>query len=385
MTADPFIQIDATRILVADDDPILREFAVVHLATPETTVETASDGVAALAMMQASAPDIALIDLDMPRMDGFELIQRMRADPRLARLPVVVITGREDTAAIDRAFAVGATSFTVKPLNWRLLSHQLAYVLRASRDAEALREAHERVARTDAFKTNLLRIVQHEFNTPFNSILGFGKLIEAHSSDAAARSHAAQILSAAGGLKTMLDRMTLAGRALAGTVQLQQSSFGMADLLRSIVRTGLGPRPVPEGLRAADRTGNLDVSGDWKLLVTAGAGLVANAVEHGRVPVDVIACLPGNGMVEVRVRDSGVGIPESQLKGMMDPFTQGEGALTRQSEGLGLGLSLASVIAHMHGGHLTLRAAPGGGLEASLTWPLAQAGTAQPPATQAAA
>lgn len=370
MTTDPFISIDATRLLVADDDPILREFAVVHLGTPDTTVETAADGVAALAMMDACIPDLALIDLDMPRMDGFELIERMRADPRLGRVPVVVITGREDTAAIDRAFEAGATSFTVKPLNWRLLSYQLAYVLRASRDAEALREAHVRVARADAFKSNLLRIVRHEFNTPFNAILGFGKLIEAHSNDAAARSHAAQILSAAGGLKSILDRMYLAARAMAGSTRPESDSFGAADLLRTIVRTALGNRPVPPGLKVADRTGNLELSGDWKLLVSGGAALVHNALEHGSLPVEVVALLPGNGRVELRVRDSGKGIDPALLDDMLDPFTQGEGALTRQGEGLGLGLSLAAAIAELHGGSIRLRAAPGGGLDASLLWPL---------------
>jgi CheY-like chemotaxis protein len=106
MVADPFVNIDATRILVADDDPILREFAVVHLASPDTTVETAADGMAALALLKSGPCDIALVDLEMPRLDGFGLIERLRADPKLAHLPVVVVTGREDTAAIDRAFEV---------------------------------------------------------------------------------------------------------------------------------------------------------------------------------------------------------------------------------------------------------------------------------------
>jgi two-component system, sensor histidine kinase and response regulator len=370
MQAEPFVAIDATRILVADDDPILREFAVVHLATPNTTVETAADGVAALAMMQSSAPDIALIDLDMPRMDGFELIERLRRDPVLAHLPVVVVTGREDTLAIDRAFSVGATAFTVKPLNWRLLSYQLAYVLRASRSESELREAHERVARADAFKSNLLRVVQHEFNTPFNAILGFGKLIEAHSQDAAARSHAAQILSAASGLKGILDRMHLAARAMAGSIELNTGPFGAADLLKAAVRSALAGALVPDGLRVVDRTGNCEITADWKLLVAALAPLVKNALGHGAPPVDVSASLPGDGTVALRVRDSGPGLSQARLASVLDPFVQGEGALTRQVEGVGLGLSISAALVELHNGCLDLSNAPGGGLEATLSLPL---------------
>jgi CheY-like chemotaxis protein len=73
---------------------------------------------------------VVLLDLEMPNMDGFEVLDRLRADERTRRLPVVVVTGREDVTAVDRAFQSGATSFLVKPINWRLLSYQVRYVHR---------------------------------------------------------------------------------------------------------------------------------------------------------------------------------------------------------------------------------------------------------------
>jgi DNA-binding response OmpR family regulator len=125
---------DAMRILFVDDDPILREFAIVNLATEHARIETAPDGAAALAQIETEAPDIVLMDLEMPTVDGFEALRRLRADPRFKDLPVIVVTGREDIDAVDRAFEAGATSFVVKPLNWRLLSHQLRYVHRTARN-----------------------------------------------------------------------------------------------------------------------------------------------------------------------------------------------------------------------------------------------------------
>jgi DNA-binding response OmpR family regulator len=123
---------DAIRILFVDDDPILREFACVNLATEKATIETAPDGEAALAAIRANQPDIVLLDLEMPFLDGFGVLNALRADPRTRHLPVIVVTGREDIEAVDRAFEAGATSFVVKPLNWRLLSHQVRYVHRTA-------------------------------------------------------------------------------------------------------------------------------------------------------------------------------------------------------------------------------------------------------------
>lgn len=132
---------DEARLLFVDDDPILREFAKVNLATATTTVDTAEDGARALEMLEAGTYDLVVSDLEMPSLDGFGLLDRLRASSVHRHLPVVVATGREDVVAIDRAFACGATSFVVKPLHWRLLSYQLRFVLRAARDAAALHQA----------------------------------------------------------------------------------------------------------------------------------------------------------------------------------------------------------------------------------------------------
>ncbi len=131
---------EEARILFVDDDPILREFAQVNLASAAAEVDVADDGIEALDMLSRRRYDLLLVDLEMPRMDGFELLARLRADPETAHLPVIVETGREDVDAIDRAFRAGATAFVTKPMNWRLLSYQLRFTLRAARAEAALRD-----------------------------------------------------------------------------------------------------------------------------------------------------------------------------------------------------------------------------------------------------
>ena len=130
-----FVLVENMRILVMDDDPIQCEFARVYLSTPTASVETAENGQVGLDMLAEGNFDLAVIDLDMPVVDGFEVIRRVRSNPELRGLPIVVVTGREDVESIDRAYDEGATSFVTKPVNWRLLSYQLRYVLRAQRMA----------------------------------------------------------------------------------------------------------------------------------------------------------------------------------------------------------------------------------------------------------
>ncbi len=133
------ISFERSRVLVVDDDPILREFATAALVSDMVTVETAVHGRDGLDRLLSDDFDVALVDLDMPVMDGFQLIACVRSNERLKHLPIVVATGRTDTDAIDRAFAAGASSFVVKPLNWRLVAYQLSYVLKASREETRIR------------------------------------------------------------------------------------------------------------------------------------------------------------------------------------------------------------------------------------------------------
>lgn len=134
-----YVMDENARLLFVDDDPILREFAQVNLATATAEVDVAEDGVAALELLQRCRYDLLLVDLEMPRLDGFGLLEMLRANPATAHLPVIVETGREDVEAIDRAFRTGATAFVTKPLNWRLLSYQIKFTLRAARAESDLR------------------------------------------------------------------------------------------------------------------------------------------------------------------------------------------------------------------------------------------------------
>lgn len=127
-----FVLDEPVRVLVVDDDPILREFASVHLSSPCATIDTVGDVASARLQLHDNAYDIVLLDIEMPQVDGFALLQEIRASEKLKHLPVIMLTGHDDIVSIDRAYQTGANSFATKPVNWRLLSYQVRYVMRTS-------------------------------------------------------------------------------------------------------------------------------------------------------------------------------------------------------------------------------------------------------------
>ena len=129
-------------VLVADDDPVMRLLMLEMLAQVGLDAIEAADGAAAVALAREHVPDLVLLDVDMPRMDGFAACSAIRADERDgACVPVIMVTGSDDIEAVTHAYEVGATDFVSKPINWPILGHRVLYVLRASDAIARLRFA----------------------------------------------------------------------------------------------------------------------------------------------------------------------------------------------------------------------------------------------------
>jgi diguanylate cyclase (GGDEF)-like protein/PAS domain S-box-containing protein len=137
---------ERSRILVADDDPTSRLLLKAVLEQAGFTVEEVGDGEQAVASFRRRPPDLAILDVLMPRRDGFEACAEMRRLPGGEALPILILTGLDDIASIRKAYDAGATDFASKPISPLLLEHRLRYMLRARRTYDALRESEARLA-----------------------------------------------------------------------------------------------------------------------------------------------------------------------------------------------------------------------------------------------
>lgn len=130
-------------ILVVDDYALHRKAARDILEEVGYRVEDAVDGKEGLEAVERFKPDLVLLDLMMPELDGFEVCAQLRANPEYKQLPIMMVTALDDVKSIDRAYEVGATSFVTKPVNWTLMAYHIKYMLRASHIEGELREVNE--------------------------------------------------------------------------------------------------------------------------------------------------------------------------------------------------------------------------------------------------
>ncbi|MCX4192181.1 EAL domain-containing protein [Methylophaga sp. OBS1] len=125
-------------VLIVDDDPVTRMLMRQSLKNIDIDIYEASNGTDAIAEFNQHKPDMTLLDVSMPGMDGFECCERLRQLPRGQECAIVMVTSLDEVEDIERAFQVGATDFMTKPLKWPLFNHRVRYVLKANRTLQEL-------------------------------------------------------------------------------------------------------------------------------------------------------------------------------------------------------------------------------------------------------
>ena len=128
-----------TTVLIVDDNVMDRYITREALEQAGFDVLEAGDGEEALAVFAERQPQFLLLDVKMPRMDGFAVCENIRATPVGLHTPILMMTGLNDVESINRAYDVGATDFITKPINGAILTHRIRYILRAQQTADELR------------------------------------------------------------------------------------------------------------------------------------------------------------------------------------------------------------------------------------------------------
>ncbi len=146
------------KVLAADDDPIMREMMMARLGD-DVVVTCVEDGKLAWDKLSQEHFDLAIIDLGMPNLDGFGLIQYLRQTPKTVDLPLIVATSRGDQEAIERAFSSGASGFVTKPINWSLFQYEIKFVLKHGQTERELRATRAFSNKANRTKDNLLALM----------------------------------------------------------------------------------------------------------------------------------------------------------------------------------------------------------------------------------
>ncbi len=384
-------------ILIGEDDDSLRYLTREALESEGFSVIEASDGGKALELARAMKPSLIILDVGMPTMDGFEVCSAIRGDPSLKYTPVLIITGLDDAASIDRAYRIGATSFSAKPVNWQTLPHDVRYILRNSHiEAElrqniatlenAKRELEETgVQLTEALsltrvanvaKSQFLAAMSHELRTPLNAIIGFSEILknQVFGPVGHERYHAyhEDIFNSGTHLLSLINEILDTARIDAGKLELRDDFVSLNDVAEQCLHL-MAPQAATAGVRlSAEFDPNIpDLRADTKRVRQILFNLLSNAVKFtgdgGEVKISTFLCDEG---LTVSITDTGIGMAPHEIAKALEPFGQVDSTLARRYEGAGLGLPLAMNLIRLHGGKLTITSATGVGTVVSVLLPM---------------
>ncbi|MES2940811.1 MAG: hybrid sensor histidine kinase/response regulator [Pseudomonadota bacterium] len=365
----------AVKLLLVDD---LRDNLVALQALVRgdgRQVFCARSGEEALSLMLEHEFALAILDVQMPVMNGFELAELMRSTERTRRIPIVFVSaaGRELNYAF-RGYETGAVDFLHKPLEPQTVRSKVNVFVDLFRQRQALEHAQQELQRAVRMRDDFMGLVSHELRNPLNTLylqvqvrkrlLAGGRPPEPDAMLRMAERDERQVRS----MIRLLDDMLDVTRLRTGKLAMEPAAMDLAQLLHSLVEA------MGEQARAADTP--LELAAPAQLVLTADefrieqvvTNLLTNALRYGGGSPVRIALAAEGGHAVVSVKDGGPGIAPGDQERIFGQFERAQ--TTSAVPGLGLGLFISRQIAQAHGGSLEVRSAPGAGAEFLLKLPL---------------
>lgn len=352
-------------LLIVDDVEQNLQVLGEILTTQGLRFAAAMNGKKALEVIKYRRPDLLLLDVMMPDMDGFEVCRRLKADPETEHIPVIFLTAANDKESVVQAFNVGAVDYITKPFHSAELLSRVYAQLELQKTREALMLANEELRRSNELKDKLFSLVAHDLRGPFQTFLGTADLLN-HYIDRLTRSQ--------------LLRM---GHRLA---ELSQTLFTLTDNLLTWARTqmmqgNIEPKAVDINTMVTTcmtlfenhaREKNIALSNkvpigtvatvDVELFNTVLRNLVSNAVKFtpAKGSISVEAEQKG-GSILMTVIDSGIGMSHQAVATLFSRENHVTTTGTAGEKGTGLGLLLCKELLERNGGGISVESSVGCG------------------------
>lgn len=377
-------------VLHIEDDPRNRLLVKKLLLAAAHEVIEATGGLEAVRVAEQTRPDLVLVDLNIPDLDGYEVILRLRGMEHMREVPVVAITAEGEK---QTTFAVGANGFMTKPINAtrfadeverylqghsesgddtgviRLRERSQIIVERLEKKVLELLAVNERLETEKRLRQEFLRNVSHELSTPMTPIVGYLRLLlneELGPLSELQRKGLRAIEQSTQRLGTMVDNLLDVSALETGQFRISAERFDLSALARDVVEA---VRTRPESTKLSWSVPNpwpeTFITGDTARIRRAMEHILDNAVkfsaEGGQVAVATESAwrladsLPAMAFV---VADDGPGIAAAHRHRIVEPFYQVDGSTTRRFGGAGLGLAISRRVAESHGGALVIESPP---------------------------
>lgn len=363
-------------ILVVDDTEDNLDLLEFALKRKPVRMLRATNGKACLAMAQEHNPDLILLDIQMPEMDGFETLRHLRANRTTAKIPVVFLTAqKKDPESIAAGLEMGAEQYLTKPIDTEELLVRARTLIR-------LKRAEAELERT---KADFMAMLVHDLRSPITGIKSVIEYFLEDGKSTGLRSEHMELLessheSSVRMLELINDLLDLS-KYEAGSMSLDKQSIPpMRMIEQNLKQMELQFKQKNIALKIEHRDGVRDVWADEGKLGQVLINLLTNAYKFtpngGSVTISVEPFAPpqdsltqSGDFVRVSVADSGVGIPQSELPLLFDRYKQLSTSKKTKHKGTGLGLAICKLIVEAHGGQISVSSEAGKGTTFGFTIP----------------
>ncbi|OQY43772.1 MAG: hypothetical protein B6240_11735 [Desulfobacteraceae bacterium 4572_87] len=347
-------------------------------------IRIATSGEKALAIAASeNPPDLVLLDIMMPGMDGYEVCRRLKKDERLSHIPVIFITAKGEVEEETKGLEIGAVDYIVKPFSPSIVMERVKTHLELKRQRDELSQMTLDLTELNHMKDNLLAVCSHDLRSPLNGILGFADLLlEKEYLDTEDREGLTHIKASGNVLLGLINDILDLSKVRAEQVELKMEPISLVDVIKTST-SALKHLAMGKGqsLHFEDQAGDSAILGNASSLGRVFNNLLSNAIkftpDEGTIRVTIE---PGpDGKVWAKVIDTGIGIPEDKIPYLFDQFTQTSQSGTSGEQGTGLGMSIVKEILQKHAVPLEVESEEGKGTCFKLTFSLStQAPAASP-------
>jgi two-component system, sensor histidine kinase and response regulator len=338
-----------TCLIVDDLDENLLALAAL-LAEPDVEILQARSGAEALELLLVHTVALAILDVQMPELDGFELAELMRGSERTRNIPIIFVTaGVGDDRRMFKGYESGAVDFLHKPIESHVLKSKARIFFQLQR--QKLQLADDLRQRTETLRMNelFMAMLGHDLRGPLSAIVMAATLLEKKVGDERMRQVAGRALTSAKSMSRMIeDILDLARARIGGGIAVRRVPCDLEAAIRHVVEERRAAEPGHDFRWVAEG----DFAGDWDAdrLAQVASNLLGNTVRHGveGAPVDVRLDGRDADAVVLAVANAGRIAPEV-LPHLFDPF-RGRDEHAGRSGGLGIGLYIVQQIVAAHGG-----------------------------------
>lgn len=339
-------------ILAVDDAPANLTLLSGILKERGYRVRPVPSGALALAASHAEPPDLVLLDIHMPEMDGFEVIARLKAEPALREIPVIFLTAHTDVQEKVKAFELGAVDYVTKPFHAAEVQARVATHLALQRQQRELRGSYDQLSELERLRDSLVHMIVHDLRSPLTAIASLVDLMleDVEAGKAPAREDVVDCRASAQKMIRMISTMLDVSKLEAGAMKINRTPCDLAKITAEVVAE-LRPLATDRVIELAPATAEVPVVADPALLGRVIQNLVSNALRFSPNGGTVrITLESGSGGVRVAVSDDGCGVPESQRRRIFEKFGALDTTARATGYSTGLGLPFCRMAIEAHGG-----------------------------------